>query len=436
MNPTTDQNCGAASVDFSSKRICHLDWNILSPVFVGDGNFFLDLNISDWNISVGGDINKVVSSATAFVIDTNKPKTRISWDVNFTFWRSVDANVILTCSDTHCAPAKLFYRLDTDRTNSSSLPTAIVFDKNFLITLDGNYVVDFNVQDLAGNTSDLNTAIILIDKTGATLANNTPLSDLYQISSSNFQFAIDAADGNGSFGQTCDYNAYADGIVIPGYLNQTGLMNVSGTQCTTTVVYTPVPQQEIDLNVNITDFAGNKSGVFNTFSYKYIPSSGNPPGGGPGGGGGTIIPGSTSPRDLNLIIPGILELEPSANVLLIDLNQEKTYWIKATNLSDGDITLDISLSENFQNLLIPETTSFVLLPGQNRRINFRVLSPDFNFGEIPGQIKFVVNDGETEKSVNLLLRQGREFDLSFLSNPIVIAVLVFVGLYLLYTKFG
>lgn len=284
-NPTTDFNCGASSVDFSSRRTCHVDWNILNPFF-GDGNFFVDLNISN-----GVDWNVFVASQSSFYIDTNKPT--VSSDLNVFSWHVTDVNLHLSCADSAgCDLSKLFYSSDSDPTSSVNLVTGLVFDSNILFSVDGNYLVDFNALDLAGNQSDLNSIYVLVDKNAPYLYKISPIADTLQ-NNKDFNWVFGVLDGNGSYAQDCSYWAFLDDVAIPSLQNQPGTINSDKNQCTVSFNYALVADgQKINVDVNIHDFSGNAS---NTIFSNYIgysapvvpPTPPAPPTGGGGGGGGT-----------------------------------------------------------------------------------------------------------------------------------------------------
>jgi len=131
------------------------DTNVL---FDSDGNFQLDYNSTD----VAGNIETTTSIWVA--IDKSAPST--SWDGNHDTWQAFDANIHLTCDDNSlsgCSVTK--YRLDTDSSSSVSYGSWQIYDTNILVSSDGNYAIDFNSTDVAGNVGDTNTFYVLIDKT-------------------------------------------------------------------------------------------------------------------------------------------------------------------------------------------------------------------------------------------------------------------------------
>lgn len=138
--------------DFHSSTRCSIDWNIFS---VPDGNYFLLIRVSDNNSS---DFD---SSDNNFMIDNAKPAT--AWDGNSN-WQKTGANIHLACSDSSgsgCSVTK--YRLDTDSSNIVSYGAWTAYSDAISIATDGNYAIDFNSTDAAGNIGDTNTHYALKD---------------------------------------------------------------------------------------------------------------------------------------------------------------------------------------------------------------------------------------------------------------------------------
>ncbi len=139
-----------------NKRKCSYDFNIHSSL-VGDGNYFILAEVSD---GTDTDFN---ASDNNFMIDNTAPTT--TSDINAT-WQNFDANVTLTCTDTNSGCSTTKYKLDTDSSNTVSLGSWQTWDGNGLYFYkDGNWAIDFNSTDVAGNIETTNRAYALVDKT-------------------------------------------------------------------------------------------------------------------------------------------------------------------------------------------------------------------------------------------------------------------------------
>ncbi|MBU1929966.1 hypothetical protein KJ972_00510, partial [Candidatus Micrarchaeota archaeon] len=150
-------NCQDTNFDDSTQ--CSIDWNISG---VPDGNYYLLMSVTD---GVSSDFN---ASDTNFMIDNTFPST--SWDGNHDSWQVFDSNVHLTCSDgagSGCQTTS--YRLDVNSNSGISFGSWQTYDTNILISADGNWAVDFNSMDIAGNMGDTNSFYVLVDTANPTV---------------------------------------------------------------------------------------------------------------------------------------------------------------------------------------------------------------------------------------------------------------------------
>ncbi|MFH0955174.1 MAG: polysaccharide deacetylase family protein [Candidatus Micrarchaeota archaeon] len=196
---TYDQNFAvdfnySANATYATGTSVFKDFNIVSGFFTCDDTNFLDSThcAFDWNISNVADGNYYAllyfhnvaegfkASDKNFMIDNTKPST--SWDGNIV-WQKTDSNVHLTCVDATSGCLSTWYRLDTDSGSGISWGNWLAFDKNILVTLDGNRAIDFNSTDNAGNIGDTNTFYVLIDKTAPTISISSPANGSTQLGS-------------------------------------------------------------------------------------------------------------------------------------------------------------------------------------------------------------------------------------------------------------
>ena len=388
VNPTSDFNCGVSSIDFASTRTCHVDYNIMDS-FGGDGNFFVDLNVSQY----GTDTNSTGSSLTAFVIDTNRPST--TWDGN-TVWQQTNANVHLACVDSGgCDLTKLFYRIDSDKTSSIELGGNTLYDSNVLFLVangDGNFALDFNVMDLAGNVSDTNRQFVLLDNNAPHLTSLLPIGNTSQ-SNATWIFTFNIVDGNGSGGTSCDYNAYVNNVSI--LQNQSG--SVAGSICTVSFGHTPADGANVDVNVMVTDSVGLKSAIFKSFYSTYSPTTTTPSSG--GGGGSTVI-----------ITGDLFEIKSPTKVIGIMQGGTKVLIVEITNLTSQNIAVLTSPDAFLTPFVSFSPASIELKPYENVLVKVTFSVPN-DFNNASGIVTFNANDGEqvSELEFELQREQGLEF---------------------------
>jgi alpha-tubulin suppressor-like RCC1 family protein len=136
--------------NFMDSTTCFYDWNFANLV---DGNYYLVLEIND---------SKVTDSSTTdtnFYIDNNAPAVSYSSsqdDYNY------DLAITVSCSDAGSSCSDMTYRLDTNANSGVTYGSWQTYSSPFVITGDGNYAIDFNALDVAGNLSDTNTQYIIL----------------------------------------------------------------------------------------------------------------------------------------------------------------------------------------------------------------------------------------------------------------------------------
>ncbi|MHA1287940.1 MAG: OmpL47-type beta-barrel domain-containing protein, partial [Candidatus Thorarchaeota archaeon] len=124
------------------------DWNANSTVWIStDGNHQVDYNSID---SVGNtESTKTVYAA----LDKTAPSTT---DNAPTGWQTADFNVILSCNDATSGCSATYYDLNyAGWTSGNTVP----------IATDGNYRLDYNSVDVAGNIETMHSIWVALDKT-------------------------------------------------------------------------------------------------------------------------------------------------------------------------------------------------------------------------------------------------------------------------------
>ena len=126
-------------------------------LFNSDGNWAIDFNSSD-NVGNIEDTNRQY-----VLIDKTAPTT--TSNINSGVAQPDDANVVLTCVDPTSGCSLTQYRLDSDSSDNVSFGAWTTFTTGIEITIDGNYAVDFNSSDVAGNLETTNTQYVIIAHT-------------------------------------------------------------------------------------------------------------------------------------------------------------------------------------------------------------------------------------------------------------------------------
>ena len=150
-----------------------------------DGNYFIDVLVHDGNTAQGSD-----SSNTSFNVDNTNPST--TWSGNSSTWLTSNTNITLTCTDANSGCSSTQYRLDTNGTTAVSVGAWTTYSSSISFTTDGNYGIDFNSTDRAGNIESTNRGYVLMDKTSPTTTDNLPIG--WQTAS--FSVALTCSDGD------------------------------------------------------------------------------------------------------------------------------------------------------------------------------------------------------------------------------------------------
>jgi hypothetical protein len=201
----------------SAYRINSGDWNSNSTVWITtDGNHSIDYNSKD---AVGNiETTKTVRAA----LDKTAPSTS---DNAPSGWQTSDFNVTISCTDATSGCLQTYYDLNY---------TGWTDDNLVRITGDGNYRLDYNSQDVAGNRAANKTKWIALDKTKPSTTDDA--NTAWQ--STNQTITLTPADATSGVNTTQYVISYASGSGTP---STTGT-SVSATcadnnQCTMHVRY-------------------------------------------------------------------------------------------------------------------------------------------------------------------------------------------------------
>lgn len=132
-----------------------------------DGNYFIDVLVHDGNAAQASD-----SSNTSFNVDNTNPST--AWSGNSSTWLTSNTNITLTCTDINSGCSSTQYRLDTNGTTTVSVGAWTTYSGAISFTTDGNYGIDFNSIDRAGNIEATNRGYVLMDKTSPSTTDTIP----------------------------------------------------------------------------------------------------------------------------------------------------------------------------------------------------------------------------------------------------------------------
>lgn len=135
------------------------------PNYSEDANFFIKIDTND-----GTDTNTVYSDFN-FMIDATGPIE--TWNLDGNAWHKENKSMAISCDD-NGACDNSYYRFCRIPTGSSTCTMGTWQTYTNLVVIgtfgDGNYWVDFNSQDIAGNYSDRNVQYLWIDKTLPTIS--------------------------------------------------------------------------------------------------------------------------------------------------------------------------------------------------------------------------------------------------------------------------
>jgi hypothetical protein len=143
----SDSDSGVASTEYIVDLNADAWFSGTIIIFNSDGNHRVDYNSID---AVG---NLEATHTIWVALDNIAP---ITIDDHNAGAQNTDANIHLTCSDSNSGCFLTQYRID--------LGSWLDYDFNILISSDGNYRVDYNSIDNAGNIETTNSIWVVIDK--------------------------------------------------------------------------------------------------------------------------------------------------------------------------------------------------------------------------------------------------------------------------------
>ncbi len=239
----SDYTCSAGPV-FS----CSFAWDTTAVL---DGNYFISLAGTDLNgVSVdNSDQNFRVQQ------DLAAPVTSLDYNVS---WQGVDANIVFSCVDAFgCTLTQ--YRLDSLDSNAVSMGPWQTFDSNVLITEDGNWAIDFNSSDDAGNHETTRRVYILIDRNGPIIEVLSPVNGSSS-STGNLNLSYSATDlfsGIKRFFVSTDGSTWIDNA-----LNETySFLGLSAGSHWLYVRGTDQADNNSDVNVSVTVLAASSGSM-------------------------------------------------------------------------------------------------------------------------------------------------------------------------------
>ena len=238
-------------------------------MLVNDGNYYLLVFVSDGTLT---DFN---ASDNNFMVDNAKSST--SWDGNSGSWQSTDANVHLACSDANSGCATTTYRLDTDANITVSYGFWTTFDANILVLSDGNWALDFNSMDNAGNIGDENIFFVLVDKNSPTVSISSP-TDGATVTSSTVTLVYSGSDsGSGivKYWVSVDSTANASFIDNGAALTYDFSNQSNGSHTYYVRATDSVDQNSSDANVTVTVSVTTPGGGGGYPSCRYYPYNNN-----------------------------------------------------------------------------------------------------------------------------------------------------------------
>ena len=216
------------------------------------------------------------SGSTTARLDTQVPITTITPSG----WNNAAFNMTLSCTDVTSGCMTTTYRLDTDPSATIAYGIWNIYVAPIPMAADGNYAIDFNSIDVAGNMETLQTAYLLIDTSIPTMDVNYPV--------------VVVNNTNGNVQVTTSATDLLSGILGYWYSIITGVWTWSTNP---THTFTSVPNGDYNVMVIATDNADNNSATSIVPITVNVPS---PPAGPTGGStGSSSYSGGVSGTPLN-----------------------------------------------------------------------------------------------------------------------------------------
>ncbi len=150
---------GASSATYcgiTNPYSCSYDWNIV-PIPIG--SYYIIIKATDQNNNTNTDISD--SFFIVYLWSDITPPTTTS-NITDGNYETPPFDVVLSCIDTGSGCALTQYRLDTNANTGVNYGAWQTYLAPITMNTDGNYAIDYNSTDTAGNTETTKTQYILI----------------------------------------------------------------------------------------------------------------------------------------------------------------------------------------------------------------------------------------------------------------------------------
>ena len=170
------KNSGFCSdTDFTDWTDCTI--SIAAGGYDANWQMIFEINDSTYDFNSQADSNLMFESSDPYIAIND-----FNWS-----WQNVDSNIMMDANDLVNMDAtdsvfadinSISYRIDTDCSDEVTMGSwQTAYDINnftFAKNGDGNWAIDFNVEDRAGNTSDANRVYLLIDSNSPEVSISAP----------------------------------------------------------------------------------------------------------------------------------------------------------------------------------------------------------------------------------------------------------------------
>jgi len=167
--------------DFTTTNSCTYSWDTGSVV---EGNYFVDINVADFNADNFLRDSGIDSSDSSFLLDNTPPVT--SWDGNES-WMNSNQTISLACVDNGSGCTETKYQLDGN--GFVDYTAAIVIES------EGEHSLEFYSVDDANNEEVHQTKYVRIDKSPPTKVSGLSVSAGHQQVSLSWTASTDSVSG-------------------------------------------------------------------------------------------------------------------------------------------------------------------------------------------------------------------------------------------------
>ncbi len=352
---TCDDGVGAGCLD-TRYRIDVGAWTDYTIPFVisTDGNHQIDFNSSD-NVQ-----NEEAAIHIHCDIDKTKPTATFSGDHNS--WKNTNQNITLICVDATSGQSTFRYRQDSNENRGIAMGAWIDYTIPLVYTVDGNWSLDFNCTDQAGNIGDTNTKYVLLDKTKPTMAHENFLAPVIYSQTLRFDLNTQVSTNNGDLNVSVDdVNNAVFNFATNCAENPNGYFICSWTE--------PLLEGDHTLKIYSRDQAQNTNQA--NYSFHYSPSGS---GAGSGTAGGTTIPTTT---DTNIQKPFTItfpqEKRFDKNISINILSKTR---ITIRNDTNNNLPIKILVSGSLVPYITIKEHKFELMPKEEKTVEIEVFVRD------------------------------------------------------------